>query len=54
MAKRKKPKGRPVKYVLPPPIDAPPEQIADVVLRAKSKKVWRCEEQTKHKKILPD
>ena len=28
------------------PIDALPEQVAEVVLRAKPKKVWRYEEET--------
>jgi hypothetical protein len=30
---------------MPEPIDASPEEIADVVLRAKPKKVWRFEEE---------
>ena len=30
----------------PEPIDALPEQVAEVVLRANPKKVWRYEEET--------
>ncbi len=40
MPKRKKPRGRPVMKQLPPPIDASPEKIAEVVLQAKPKKEW--------------
>ena len=46
MPRPKKPKGRPVKYVMPERIDASPEEIAEVVLRAKPKKVWRYEKET--------
>lgn len=34
----KKARGRPVEYPMPERIDAPPERIVDVVLRAKPKK----------------
>ena len=44
MPKTKKQRGRPVKYPRPERIDASPEEIAEVVLRAKPKKVWRFEE----------
>lgn len=40
MAKPKKPRGRPPKYQMPERIDASPERIAEVVLRAKPKKEW--------------
>ena len=39
MAKKKR--GRPVKYELPEPIDATPEEVARVVLQAKPKTEWR-------------
>ena len=45
MAKQKEARGRPVKYPLPEPIDATPEQVARVVLQAKPKKHWRFEEE---------
>ena len=38
-----KARGRPPEYPMPEPIDAPPERVAEVVLRAKPKKVWRYE-----------
>ena len=41
MPRKKKPRGRPPKLVLPEPIDALPETIADVVLRAKPPGKWR-------------
>ena len=44
MPRKKKDRGRPVKYPMPPKIDADPETIAEVVLRAKPKKVWRYEQ----------
>ena len=45
MPRPKKPKGRPVKYPLPEPIDASPEEVARVVLQAKPKESWRFEEE---------
>jgi hypothetical protein len=45
MPHEKKPRGRPPKYVMPERIDASPEIIAEVVLRAKPKKVWRYEQE---------
>jgi hypothetical protein len=45
MARAKKARGRPPILKMPEPIDASPEEIADVVLRAKPKKVWRFLEQ---------
>ena len=50
MPRPKKPRGRPPKYVMPPRIDASPETIAEVVLRAKPKKKWRYEEETGRKR----
>ena len=44
--REKKERGRPVVYPLPDRIDATPERIAEVVLRAKPKKVWRYEQDT--------
>ena len=46
MPKQKKPRGRPPKYPMPERIDASPEEIAEVVLRAKPKETWRYEEET--------
>lgn len=43
MPRPKKPRGRPPKYPVPEPIDADPETIAEVVLRAKPKESWRFE-----------
>ena len=45
MPRKKKPRGRPVKYQLPEPIDATPEEVARIVLQAKPKTVWRFEEE---------
>ena len=44
MAKKKE-RGRPPKYPHPEPIDASPEEIAAVVLRAKPKAEWRYEQE---------
>ena len=51
MPKTKKQRGRPVKYPRPERIDASPEEIAEVVLRAKPRKVWRFEEGRNGKKV---
>ena len=40
----KKKRGRPVKCPMPEHIDATPEEIAEVVLRAKPKETWRYEQ----------
>ena len=48
--RKKKPRGRPPKYEMPERIDASPEEIADVVLRAKPKETWRYEEKTGRKR----
>ena len=45
MPRPKKPRGRPSKLQMPERIDASPETIAEVVLRAKPKKVWRYEQE---------
>ena len=50
---RKKTRGRPVKYPMPERIDATPEEIADVVLRAKPKEVWRYEQEAERGKRSP-
>ncbi len=42
---KKKPLGRPVKYPMPERIDASPEEIAEVVLKAKPKETWRYEQE---------
>ena len=44
MPRPKKPMGRLPKYTMPEKIKASPEEIADVVLRAKPKKDWKYEE----------
>ena len=46
---KKKQRGRPVKYLMPERIDASPEEIAEVVLRAKPKEVWRYDQERKTK-----
>lgn len=45
MPRPKKERGRPDKYPHPEPIDASPETIAEVVLRAKPKEMWRYEQE---------
>lgn len=47
MPKTKKQRGRPVKNSRPERIDASPEEIAEVVLRAKPKQDWQFEESRK-------
>ena len=37
----KRGRGRPSELTMPEPIDAPPERIAEVVLRAKPKDDWQ-------------
>ena len=50
MPRQKKPRGRPSKLVMPTRIDGvTPEQVAETVLKAKPKKVWRYEEGYKRK-----
>ena len=50
MPKPKKERGRPVSNVLPPRIDAPAEEIADVVMRAKPKQSWRYMEEAEERR----
>ena len=51
MPKGRKKRGRPVtSLTMPERIDASPEQIAEVVLQAKPKKVWRYLEEAKKKR----
>lgn len=50
MTGKRKVRGRPVEYPMPERIDAPPERIAEVVLRAKPKKEWRYEQETGRKR----
>ena len=40
-------RGRPVSYVMPERIDAPPELIAATVLNATPKRQWRYLQETK-------
>ena len=47
-AEVKKSRGRPLKYPMPERIDATPEEVAEVVLKAKPKKVWRYEEERRN------
>ena len=47
MPKPKKQRGRPVEHHRPERIDASPEEIAEVVLRATPKQAWRFEEARK-------
>ena len=51
MPKNKKPKGRPVEHPRPERIDASPEKIAEVVLKAKPKQTWRFEQEKGDKRI---
>lgn len=50
MPRTKKPRGRPVQHPRPERIDASPEEIADVVLKAKPKKTWRFEEEAEKRR----
>ena len=55
MPRQKKPRGRPVKYELPEPIDMDPKELARIVLQAKPKETWRFEEEAGlSKKDRPD
>ena len=50
MPKAKKERGRPpTKYPMPDKIDADPETIAEVVLKAKPKEVWQYEQEQPRK-----
>lgn len=50
MPRNKKSRGRPVERPRPERTDASPEEIAEVVLEARPKKVWRFEEAKKEQK----
>ena len=41
MPRRKKPRGRPPQHALPELLDASPETVAAVALRARPEAVWR-------------
>ena len=54
MPRTKKPRGRPPKYPMPEPLDVDMDTLAEVVLKAKPKEVWRYEEEagrTKRPKV---
>ena len=54
MPRQKNRRGRPSKLVMPERIDGvTPEQVADVVMKAKPKEVWRYEEEYKRKHGVP-
>ena len=44
MPRPKKPRGRPPKYPMPETLDV--DTLAEVVLKAKPKEVWRYEQET--------
>ena len=46
MSKKDKKIGRPVVYPLPEPIDASPEEVAQVVLQMPPKTDWRFEQES--------
>ena len=46
MARPKKPRGRPLKYPMPETLDVDMDTLAEVVLKAKPKEVWRYEQET--------
>ena len=46
MPRPKKPRGRPPKYQMPEPLDVDMDTLAEVVLKAKLKEVWRYEQET--------
>ena len=45
MPKQKKPRGRPPKYPMPEPLETDMDTLAEVVLKAKPKEVWRYEQE---------
>ena len=49
MSKPKKPRGRPLKYPMPEPLDVDMDTLAEVVLKAKVKEVWRYEQESGRK-----
>ena len=50
MPRAKKKRGRPVEHPRPERIDASPEEIAEIVLRAKPKQAWRFEQEASEKR----
>ena len=54
MPKPKKPRGRPPKYPMPEPLDVDMDTLAEVVLKAKPKEVWRYEQETGRSKPSKD
>ena len=54
MPRSKKPRGRPVEYSRPERINASPEEIAEVVLGAKPKKMWRFEQERGSRKVIEE
>ena len=50
MPRKRKERGRPSKYPHPERIDASPETIAEVVLKAKPKDIWRYEQEATQRK----
>ena len=52
MPRKKKARGRPVKYTMPAPIDnATPEEVAKMVLQAKPPMRWRYMEEAERAKL---
>ena len=47
--KQKKPRGRSLKYPMPEPLDVDMDTLAEVVLKAKPKEVWRYEQESGRK-----
>ena len=46
MPKQKKPRDRPPKYPMPEPLNVDMDTLAEVVLKAKAKEVWRYEQES--------
>ena len=46
MPRPKTPRGRPLKYPMPEPLDVDMDTLAEVVLKAKVKEVWRYEQES--------
>ena len=49
MPRPKKPRGRPPKYPMPEPLETDMDTLAEVVLKAKPKEVWRYEQESGRK-----
>ena len=50
MSKQKKPRGRPPKCPMPEPLETDMDTLAEVVLKAKPKEVWRYEQERSQSK----